>query len=183
MATPKRSGLSRGDSPFALLIREVLAQLQTGANPDALAFGFPSDRAMRLGERLGVFCAVDDWYELSFSAQPGGAFDQAPDIVHAIDPFHAKLIDRLWLSMSREFIDFPVGVRVRFGYNYRMHREMTVQGYSSLAGFTFGVGLKVSRFRIGGRCTQGRRMHCCSRYRTRLYRHCPKPGLLGSQCV
>ena len=111
MATPKRSGLSRGDSPFALLIREVLAQLQTGANPDALAFGFPSDRAMRLGERLGVFCAVDDWYELSFSAQPGGAFDQAPDIVHAIDPFHAKLIDRLWLSMSREFIDFPVGVR------------------------------------------------------------------------
>lgn len=38
--------------------------------------------------------------------------------------------------------------RLRFGYNYRMHREMTVQGYSSLAGFTFGVGLKVNRFRI-----------------------------------
>lgn len=38
--------------------------------------------------------------------------------------------------------------RLRFGYNYRLHREMTVQGYSSLAGFTFGVGLKVNRFRI-----------------------------------
>lgn len=38
--------------------------------------------------------------------------------------------------------------RLRFGYNYRMHREMTVQGYSSLAGFTFGVGMKVNRFRI-----------------------------------
>lgn len=38
--------------------------------------------------------------------------------------------------------------RLRFGYNYRMHREMTVQGYSSMAGFTFGVGMKLSRFRI-----------------------------------
>lgn len=38
--------------------------------------------------------------------------------------------------------------RLRFGYNYRLHREMTVQGYSSLAGFTFGVGMKINRFRI-----------------------------------
>lgn len=38
--------------------------------------------------------------------------------------------------------------RLRFGYNYRLHREMTVQGFSSLAGFTFGVGMKINRFRI-----------------------------------
>jgi hypothetical protein len=38
--------------------------------------------------------------------------------------------------------------RLRFGYNYRLHRELTVQGYSSLAGFSFGVGMKVNRFRI-----------------------------------
>lgn len=38
--------------------------------------------------------------------------------------------------------------RLRFGYNHFRHKEMTVNNYRSLAGFSFGAGIKVNRFRI-----------------------------------
>ncbi|MBK9338213.1 MAG: type IX secretion system protein PorQ [Lewinellaceae bacterium] len=38
--------------------------------------------------------------------------------------------------------------RIRLGYNHLRKKELTVQNYRSLAGFSGGVGIKVSRFRI-----------------------------------
>jgi len=38
--------------------------------------------------------------------------------------------------------------RLRFGYSHLLRKELTVAEYRSLAGFTFGAGLKVNRFRI-----------------------------------
>ena len=38
--------------------------------------------------------------------------------------------------------------RLRVGYNHLVRRELSVDNYSSLAGFSFGVGFKVNRFRI-----------------------------------
>lgn len=44
--------------------------------------------------------------------------------------------------------------RLRFGYQHRLRQELLVQGFGGLAGFSFGVGLKVNRFRIDiGRST------------------------------
>jgi hypothetical protein len=62
----------------------------------------------------------------------------------------------LWLdNFFRHFIfngELLIGekenFRLRFGYNYRLHKELTVQGFSSLAGFSFGTGFKINRFRI-----------------------------------
>jgi hypothetical protein len=62
----------------------------------------------------------------------------------------------LWLdNFARHFIfngELLIGARenfrLRFGYNYRLHKELSVQGFSSLAGFSFGTGIKVNRFRI-----------------------------------
>jgi hypothetical protein len=39
-------------------------------------------------------------------------------------------------------------VRLRFGYNHRIRKELSVSGFRSLAGFSFGFGVKVSRFRL-----------------------------------
>lgn len=111
MAAPKQSGLSRGDSPFALLMRAVLSELRTPTNPEALAFGFPSNRAMRLGEKVGVFRAIDEWLELYFPACRAPFFYRAPEPVVAIDPPTARIIDRLWQTMARDLADFPVGIR------------------------------------------------------------------------
>jgi hypothetical protein len=38
--------------------------------------------------------------------------------------------------------------RIRLGYNHLRRKELTVNSYRSLAGFSAGVGVKVSRFRI-----------------------------------
>ena len=38
--------------------------------------------------------------------------------------------------------------RLRFGYRHVLRRELSVTNFGSLSGFTFGVGLKINRFRI-----------------------------------
>jgi hypothetical protein len=38
--------------------------------------------------------------------------------------------------------------RLRFGYNHLRKKELSVQNYRSLAGFSAGVGVKIKRFRI-----------------------------------
>lgn len=38
--------------------------------------------------------------------------------------------------------------RIRFAYNHLRKRELSVRNYRSLAGFSGGVGIKISRFRI-----------------------------------
>lgn len=38
--------------------------------------------------------------------------------------------------------------RVRFGYNHQRRQELAVRNLRSLAGFSFGLGLKINRFRI-----------------------------------
>jgi len=38
--------------------------------------------------------------------------------------------------------------RIRVGYNHLRKKELSVRDYRSLAGFSMGVGLKVSRFRV-----------------------------------
>lgn len=38
--------------------------------------------------------------------------------------------------------------RLRFGYRHVLRRELSVNNFGSLSGFTFGMGLKINRFRI-----------------------------------
>lgn len=62
----------------------------------------------------------------------------------------------MWFdNFFRHFVfngEFLIGpkenFRLRVGYNHFMRQELSVNGFGSLAGFSFGVGFKVSRFRI-----------------------------------
>lgn len=40
------------------------------------------------------------------------------------------------------------GLRLRLGYNHMLKRELSVNSYRSLAGFSGGVGIKIKRFRV-----------------------------------
>lgn len=58
-------------------------------------------------------------------------------------------------NLSRHFIfsgEFLFGkkevIRLRFGYNHFMRKELSVNNFRSLSGFTFGAGIKINRFRI-----------------------------------
>jgi len=52
------------------------------------------------------------------------------------------------------FIGAKDNFRLRLGYSHLLRKEMILSEYRSLAGFTFGLGLKINRFRLDyGRTT------------------------------
>lgn len=110
MAGPKRFGLTRGASPFTLLMRSLLDALVRPDNPAALAFGFPSDRAMRLGEHNGVYLAVDRWLALEFTPRRGIPGPRLRQWNPAFAP-DRLLANRLWESMAQDFSQAVLGVR------------------------------------------------------------------------
>lgn len=108
MAAPKPSGLSRQQAPFPLLMQKLLTSLPSATNRAGLAFGFPSERAMRLGQLAGVYAALDDWLELRFTPAGDGVFSCAT----MVEPLaHSATIDKLWQDMRRDFPDAVLGVR------------------------------------------------------------------------
>lgn len=46
------------------------------------------------------------------------------------------------------FVGKKDNFRLRFGYSHLMRKELSLEEYRTLAGFTFGVGIKVNRFRL-----------------------------------
>ncbi|MEL6657792.1 MAG: type IX secretion system protein PorQ [Bacteroidota bacterium] len=62
----------------------------------------------------------------------------------------------IWLdNFARHFVfngELFIGkyenFRLRFGYSHLLRRELSLDEYRSLAGFTFGAGLKINRFRL-----------------------------------
>lgn len=112
MASPQKpGGLTRGQSPFARLVRQLLAALPDASNPDALAFGFPSERAMRLGERLGVFAQIDQVHALSFAPLPDAWNADRVEPLPSLNVQSARQLDLLWSAMAADLQDGLVGVR------------------------------------------------------------------------
>lgn len=110
MAAPKQSGLARVGSPFSVLMQTILASLVSPSNPSGLAFGFPSGRAMKLGEHAGVYTSVDDWVELEFRPlnNPKGA--QAR-LIQSWSVAEDATVNVLWNQMKHDLSNFVVGVR------------------------------------------------------------------------
>jgi len=130
MAAPKQGGLTRGQSPFGLLMSHVLETLPGPRNPEGLAFGFPSARAMQLGERLGVYASVDDCYELEFQPRVSryGAQAKQTDTWSESD---IATVNRLWNRMRVELASFAVCER-NFDYIHRRYLSHPTKKYALL---------------------------------------------------
>ena len=110
MAAPKQSGLNRHGSPFSVLMRYILTSLPNELNPAGLAFGFPSDRAMRLGEHVKMYACVDDWMSLEF--QPSdSATCPLVRVIEKWSPSEENAVNVLWGRMRHDLAEFVVGVR------------------------------------------------------------------------
>lgn len=110
MAPPKRSGLTRLEAPFPVLLRHILGRLPGPENPHAIAFGFPSGRAMRLAEQLGVATAVDHWMQLDFPALRHPLVARVRELSHLGESEVAKLT-ALWAAMRAGLGDTPLVCR------------------------------------------------------------------------
>lgn len=130
-STGGRGGLARRHAPFYQLIMPILTGLATKENPESIAFGFPSDRAMRLGEHLGLFQAIDQMFELVFPPSLPGCCAYASILIENIDNTAEKVLNRLWRQMAVDLSDGLVGVRDPdyLRYRYFSHPEHRYRCY------------------------------------------------------
>lgn len=139
-----------------LVIRNAGTQLSTYADiKEALPFDIQlgvSKRLKHLPFRFGVIAHHLQTWEIRYkdpNLQGDEVLlfgDQQPEeskATAAIDNFFRHLI------FNGEFLlGKHEGFRLRLGYNHLLKKELSVSNYRSLAGFSGGVGIKISRFRI-----------------------------------
>ncbi|WP_306604997.1 hypothetical protein [Azonexus sp.] len=110
MAPPKQSGLTRQEAPFPILLKHILGRLPGPENPHAIAFGFPSGRAMRLAEHVGVATAVDHWMELDFPALRHPLAARTSELA-TLGAGETPRLDALWQAMHASLGDAPLVCR------------------------------------------------------------------------
>ena len=143
-ALPKMSGLTRNNSPFFHLMRHLLHTLPRPDNPAGLAFGFPSDRAMRLGEHLGVYRAVDQLVDLVFTPLRPLRLGLRCRVLEQLP--EERITERLWASMAKSLPELAVGVRDPHWLHWRFaahpenrYRFIALQG--ALSRRTLGLAI------------------------------------------
>jgi len=101
MATPKMATLRREGSPFALLIRHLIAQrLPSPDSPLRLVYGLPSGRAYRLHESLGLGQSAGAMVNLMFS--PATDTGVRWSAINPADPSWLGAAQRSWQGMAAD---------------------------------------------------------------------------------
>jgi len=95
----------------------------------AFAFGFPSERPMRLGIALGLYRPMESINEMVWPALPNklSSLHRLQLIDNAADPLYKEQINVLWALMRHDFSDYIVPVRDkdRWLYRYVSHPEIS----------------------------------------------------------
>jgi hypothetical protein len=118
--------------------------------PFEMQFGI-SKRLKYLPFRFSVIYRFLDRWNIRYddpNAEPSLLFfgeeqtEESPSSIWFDNFFRHLVFNGEFLLGARE------NFRLRFGYNHFMRRELGLDNFGSLAGFSFGVGVKISRFRI-----------------------------------
>lgn len=119
MAAPKTTGLSRDDSPFAILLRALLTEPEPAENPHGIAFGFPGDRAMRLAENLGVAQPDDQLMDIDLAPAQRRLSLLTYRTSESLSVSDEAKISCLWSKMRHDLRDYAVGVHDPAYIRYR----------------------------------------------------------------
>lgn len=85
-------------------------------------FGFPTDRALRVAEKLGIYVQAGHMAELIWPARPlGPRWNTRIRDLDGDDPANPPIIDGLWRAMQQDFADGALGVR---DWAYVRHRYL-----------------------------------------------------------
>jgi ABC-type polysaccharide/polyol phosphate transport system ATPase subunit len=97
MVHPEERGVMSRHGPFWLACASFLEQMMGHDRPYALGFGFPNAKAMRLGERLRTYQAVDQMVEMNWAIPTlrPDAFARAA-LLSSVDEF---AVNTCWAAM------------------------------------------------------------------------------------
>ncbi|MCX7109491.1 MAG: GNAT family N-acetyltransferase [Proteobacteria bacterium] len=136
MVDPAERGVLTRRGPFFLAASHYLRHCVGEGRTFPLAFGFPSQRAYRLGERLGLYAKVGEIMRVEWPA-----LQTWPSLLLRTRPWAsgmAAAADRLWLEMAAALSREIVGVR-DFAYLKRRYLEHPALNYK-----VFGVSSRLS---------------------------------------
>jgi hypothetical protein len=121
MAAPKETGLARDSSDFHQIMQHVLQRLQ---HPEGLiAFGFPSDRALRLAIKLGVSTNIDQLYRLTWTGQSRKASWLRVGKIVQLTSLDSSVCQGLWEPMRASLNAYCVGDRTYAHLHYRYEQR------------------------------------------------------------
>ena len=118
VAPDQRAVMTKSGAMFQ--VTSAFLELFQGLGPITLAYGFPNRRAMRLGEKLGLYSEVGGLLELRWLVKSQKSFLSLrtsvllPDSVEDRDD-----LNKLWNSMAIDHKDSVIGVR---DWHYLSHR-------------------------------------------------------------
>ena len=105
MVDPQERNAVRSNSPFYLSAKKFLGSFVGNENPFLLAYGFPSERAMVLSEKLGLFSNVGHMWEVQWDRISHE--DTVKSKIISLDnnnfPHYEKKINSLWQKFSKLF--------------------------------------------------------------------------------
>ncbi len=141
---------------FTVVMRNVGAQLRSyrNDNPEPLPYDFQlgvSKRLKYLPFRFSViYHHLHRWnllYDDPNRSEDNLFFGDMPTERSGVSLFFDNLF-RHFIFNGELLIGQRESLRLRFGYNHFMRQELSVNNYRSLSGFTFGAGVRISRFRL-----------------------------------
>ena len=141
----------------SIVAQNVGRQLKTYL-PNQTRYNLPSDIQIGISKRLkhlpfrfGITYQSLNRWNIRYDNQNKvveetfiGATDNTPSATRVF----ADNLMRHFVFNGEFFLNKSENFRIRVGYNHRRRNELAVENYRSLGGFSFGVGLKINRFKI-----------------------------------
>ena len=121
MAAPKETGLARDSSDFNQIMQHVLQRLRH--HEGSIAFGFPSDRALRLAIKLGVSTNIDQLYRLTWTGRPPKASWLRVGKALPLTALDSSVCQELWEPMRASLNAYCVGDRTYAHLHYRYEQR------------------------------------------------------------
>ena len=141
-------------STFGFAVKNLGGQLQAyNIDREPMPLEVQASASIRLKHlplRFGVLAHhLQRWnllYDNPYNIEQSFSFDDqfaTPEIKQygVVDNFFRHLILQAEMSLGKK-----EGFKIRAGYNHYRKRDLSVNGFRSLAGFSAGLGLKISRF-------------------------------------
>lgn len=130
MVEPRERAVLTRSGPFHLVTKRFLSESIGDGKPFLLGFGFPNERHLRLGVKLGLYAQVGRVMEVAWPAMNAGMRWHS---IHPVDwtaPATNRHLDRLWQAMRSALDTMIVGTRDAAWWRYR-YAEHPVHEYHS----------------------------------------------------
>ncbi|MFI3184749.1 MAG: GNAT family N-acetyltransferase [Methylococcaceae bacterium] len=119
MVQPEQRGILTRKGPFFLATTSFAERFVGHGKLFPLAFGFPSERAYRLGARLGLYEQVGEIMRVTWPSM-----QTRPNLkirIRALEADQHAVVDQLWDEMAEALRDQVIGVR---NWDYVQHRYL-----------------------------------------------------------